>query len=270
LIEVLLPGGVPAGGERRQDAVLRPVSGADEAFLLEGDALSPVERTTALLARCVARVGAVDSPGEDGVRALAAGDREALLLHLRRVTLGERLELLLCCPDCGAELDLDLSVRELLVPSYADWAPEHTLELDGIRVRFRLPTGADLEAAARVAVVDLERAPRLVLERCVLSVDGTDTLPASAGDALSRRMAELDPQAELVLEMPCAECGHHFSVQLDAGELLARELAGRSDVLLREIHLLASHYGWAESELLAMSSRRRRRYAAFLTEAIAG
>ena len=264
--EVTLPGGVLVDGERRRDAALRPVAGADEALLLESDALAPVERSTLLLGRCVVRLGPLESPGDAAVRGLAAGDREALLLHLRRLTLGERIDLVLSCPACDEALDLELPTRALLVPSYDEWAPEHELEMEGARVRFRLPNGGDLEAAARVAVVDPERAARTVFERCVLAP--TDGLSPEAVAALSQRMAELDPQAELALEMPCPECGHRFTVVLDAGDLLARELAGRSDVLLREIHLLASHYGWSESELLAMTSRRRRRYVAYLAEAI--
>ncbi len=102
----------------------------------------------------------------------------------------------------------------------------------------------------------------------MLAAEGALELPRAAADAVAARMAELDPQAEVVLDMPCAICGHRFTVTVDAGELLARELADRADVLLHEIHLLALHYGWQESELLEMGTRRRRRYVAYLAEAI--
>src|SRR5215203_6056479 len=242
-----MPGGVAVDGRRRRDAALRPVVGADEAFLLDADALAPVERSTVLLARCLVRLGPWDEFGEEHVRGLAAGDREALLLQLRRLTLGDGLE---------------------LVPPYEDWAPEHSLVVDGTSISFRLPTGGDLEAAARVGAVDPGRGARLVLERCILAVDGATELSPAAAGAVAARMAELDPQAEIVLEMPCAACGHVFSVPLDAGALLARELADRAEVLLQEIHVLALHYGWPESELLEMGTRRRRRYVAYLAEAV--
>jgi hypothetical protein len=267
-VEVTMPGGVAVDGRRWRDAALRPVVGADEAFLLDADALAPVERSTVLLARCLARLGPWEPAGDEHVRGLAAGDREALLLELRRLTLGDRLELVLSCPACDEALALDLRVTDLLVPPYEDWAPEHSLVVDGTRVAFRLPTGGDLEAAARVGAVDPARGARLVLERCVLHVDGASELLRAATDAVAARMAELDPQAEIVLEMPCAVCGHVFSVPLDAGSLLARELADRAEVLLQEIHLLALHYGWPESELLEMGTRRRRRYVDYLAGAV--
>ena len=267
-VEVTMPGGVAVDGRRRRDAALRPVVGADEAFLLDADALAPVERSTVLLARCLVRLGPWDEPGEQHVRGLAAGDREALLLQLRRLTLGDGLELVLSCPACDEMLGLDLRGADLLVPPYEDWAPEHSLVVDGTSISFRLPTGGDLEAAARVGAVDPGRGARLVLERCVLVVDGATELAPAAAGAVAARMAELDPQAEIVLEMPCAACGHVFSVPLDAGALLARELADRAEVLLQEIHLLALHYGWPESELLEMGTRRRRRYVTYLAEAV--
>jgi hypothetical protein len=271
-VEVTIPGGVAVDGGRRRDAALRPVAGADEAFLLDADALAPVERSTLLLSRCLVRLGPWGPPGEDDVRALAAGDREALLLQLRRLTLGDRVDLVLSCPACEEALGLDLSVGDLLVPPYDAWAAEHSVAVAGERISFRLPTGGDLEAAARVGAVDPGRGARLVLDRCVLGLDGGGApaaeLSPAAADAVAARMAELDPQAEIVLEMPCAVCGHVFTVPLDAGALLARELADRGQLLLHEIHLLALHYGWPESELLEMGTRRRRRYVAYLAEAV--
>src|SRR5215203_6486123 len=194
----------------------------------------------------------------------------SLLLQLRRLTLGDGLELVLSCPACEEALGLDLLVRDLLVPPYEDWAPEHSVAVAGVSISFRLPTGGDLEAAARVGAVDAGRGASLVLDRCVLGVDGAGPagLAPAAVEAVAARMAQLDPQAEIVLEMPCAVCGHVFSVPLDAGALLARELADRAEVLLQEIHLLALHYGWPESELLEMGTRRRRRYVAYLAEAV--
>src|SRR5215217_7748398 len=116
-----LPGGLWLDGVRHREAALCPLSGDDEAFLLEtSGALLPVQRTTALLARCTRRLGPLSPVAAETVASLTAGDREALLLHLRRLTLGERLQCVLGCPNpgCGERLDLDLRVSDLLVPPY--------------------------------------------------------------------------------------------------------------------------------------------------------
>lgn len=258
-VEVTLPGGLFVEGERRQDALLRPLTGEDEAFLLEGaEGLSPAARTTALLARCLERLGPLEPVDAEAVRGLTAGDREALLLELRRLSFGERLEVVLACPEpgCGEAMELELRVGDLLLAPYEEALPEY--EADGSR--FRLPTGDDLEAAAAAARDGVEAGVRLVMERCVLAGD-----PGERVDAL---MAELDPQADIELELACPACGHAFTVAFDAGDFLAREVGRDSDSLLREIHLLGLHYHWPESDLMAMTPRRRRRYLNHLAEAL--
>jgi hypothetical protein len=256
-VEVTLPTGLWVDGRRRQDAALRPPTGDDETFLLEeAEGLSPARRTTALLARCVVRLGPYEPPEPEHVRSLTAGDREALLLHLHRLAYGERLDCLLACPDpeCGERLDLELRVGDLLLAPYEEARAEH--EADG--VRFRVPSGGDLEAAADHAAAGLDAAELVLLERCVLE--------GRPDEALDDLLGELDPQADLRLDMTCPACGRAFSVAFDAGDFLARELARDADALLREIHLLALHYHWPESELRAMPPRRRRRYLAVLAE----
>jgi hypothetical protein len=258
-VEVTLPGGLFVEGERRQDALLRPLTGEDEAFLLEDAAgLSPAARTTALLARCLERLGPVEPVDANAVRALTAGDREALLLELRRLSFGERLECVLSCPDpaCGEAMEVELRAGDLLLAPYEDARPEYDEEA----ARFRLPNGGDLEAAAVAARDGVEAGVRLVLERCVLAGE-----PGAGIDAL---MAELDPQADIELELVCPACAHAFTVAFDTGDFLVREVGRDSDSLLREIHLLGLHYHWPESELMAMTPRRRRRYLNHLAEAL--
>src|ERR1700681_1909392 len=54
---IVLPGGFWLDGVHHREAELHPLSGADEAFLLETGTLTPARRTTALLARCLTRLG---------------------------------------------------------------------------------------------------------------------------------------------------------------------------------------------------------------------
>jgi hypothetical protein len=248
-----LPHGLWADGVRRCDAELRPLTGADEEFLLDaGSSLLPAERTTALLERCLLRLGPHAPAGAEQVRSLVVGDREALLLQLRRLTLGDRLLCVATCPACGEQLDVELRVGDLLLEPYGD-APERH---EGLGVVYRAVTGADQEAGARLARDDLAAAERAVLGRCVEAGELTD---AVARD-LPALLADADPQAQLVLRTACAACGEGFAVDLDVGAYLERELAGERDALYREVHVLASHYHWSEAELLALTPAKRRRY----------
>lgn len=272
--EVTLPGGLWLGGAHHRQAELRPVAGADEVLLAEARAASPARRVTRLLGRCLTRIG--DAPvREETVRALTVGDREALLLHLRRLTLGEAMPCVLACPDCGEKLDLDLRVGDLLLPPYA--APRASWEtvVEGrYRVRFRLPAGGDQEAAADCLDRDgAEAAAALLLRRCVESVeeDGGRTVedwPAAVARQVPARMAELDPQAEIALDLACPACGRRFSALFDTAAYFLGELAGEPARLFRQVHSLALHYHWSEPEILALTPRRRRTYLDLLAEAL--
>ena len=90
-VEVVLPGGFPDDAGWQRTATLRPFSGADEAYLADLPPGPPAARTTALLTRCLDRLGTSTAVTPDTVRELIVGDREALLLHLRRLAFGERL-----------------------------------------------------------------------------------------------------------------------------------------------------------------------------------
>jgi hypothetical protein len=269
---ITLPHGVFAKGRLVRDAELRAPTGWDEVYLAEeAGELTGLERTTAVLERCVTRVGA-ERATVPALRSLTAGDREAILLHLRAAAFGDRLSCVVDCPECSSRMDVELSVAELLVPPYADPQERYatTFIADGRRcdVSFRLPTGADLESATGAA--NVEDAARRLLERCIetVTLDGepSDGLPVDASGEVSAAMARLDPQAELQLVMTCPECEQAFSAALDAATLLLEELTPTSDRLYQEVHALALHYHWSEREILGLDVPRRRRYLELLAD----
>jgi hypothetical protein len=227
-----LPHGVLRDGTRRCDALLRAPNGDDEAILAEllVDTSTP-ERASALLAHCVEELGG-QRAGLDDVRALVVGDREALLLHLRAAAFGERVACVVDCPACAQLMDLELAIGDLLVDGYADAAAEHRLTLGaGEAVRFRLPTGADLEAAARAT--DDESGAAMLLERCVL---GDRRLDDDARVALEEELERLDPQADLHIAAACPSCGEDVDATVDPAVLLIDELAASAEVRFRRAH----------------------------------
>jgi hypothetical protein len=178
-------------------------------------------------------------------------------------------------------MDLELRVSDLLVPPYEKPKPiyETTIEDNGaaVHVYFRLPTGADQEAAAALMPAEAE-AVELVLQRCVreITVEGETrdmspdrSLPDAVGERLPTLLSELDPQAELLFEVSCPICSHTFSALLDAAAYFLEEIRGRSAHLYREVHLLALYYHWSEAEIMGMSVAKRQRYLRLLEEVLA-
>lgn len=268
-IRVALPGGVWLGEEddapSRREVVLRGVTAADEVALLDTAARAPAERATDLLARCL-----VD--GDRIAPALSVGDREAVLLHLRRATISDTIEAILTCPSpvCGSRLELQLRTAQLLVEPYADIRREYDAAFDtqdgSYAVSFRLPTSGDLIDAAAIARDDPDRAASVILRRCVIRAarNGlgleTEALPPAVRSAVAAAMADRDPQAEIDLQLQCPACHFAFGIVFDVASFFLRELDDRASRLLTEVHALASHYHWSERDILQMPAWRRARY----------
>jgi len=275
---VTLPGGLWVGDVCQREAELLPLTGSDEAIMLDkGRVLSPAQRTTMQITRCLTRLGSIDHITPRLARSLTVGDREALLLHLRRLTFGDKVQSILNCPSptCGEKMEIDLKVSDLLHPPYADSKAVYETTVnqnnEACRVLFHLPTGGDQEDAGTVAMTNPEAAVDLLIKRCVEKVTTENGGPAEVqphliADQLSRAMLELDPQAELKLNLTCPYCGQSCSAFLDASTFLFQELVAASKHLFKEVHLLAFHYHWSENEILGLTPTRRHQYLELLDE----
>jgi hypothetical protein len=275
-VGVHLPGGVSLEQEWCHRAWLRPVTGWEEEFLLdEGRHMSVAARVTQLLARCLVRLGPVEPVGVEQVRQLTVGDREALLLHIRRITLGERVSCSLSCPNCAKKMDLDLLIGELLLSPYPHRKTIHTADIsdsdNSYRVTFRVPNGEDQEVIADSVSHSVDAAAELILRRCISQVDSIDAedltdLPPVVLRDLPGKMAALDPQAELLLDLICPECASGFEVPFDAGDYVCRELLLQEKEFYREVHALSWHYHWSEDAVLGLSRRKRHIYLELLSD----
>ncbi|HEX9647438.1 MAG TPA: hypothetical protein VGB88_08060 [Alphaproteobacteria bacterium] len=274
---VTLRHGLGRARTRHREAVVRALTGADEARLAElGPGASPAARATALIAATTAAIGKVAPVTEDDARGLTAGDRERLILSVYERTFAKPLEAVARCPaeGCGETLEFAFGVDEVLAepPARAPGDDARTLEVpvEGtvLKVRFRLARGADQEAAARIAGRDPARAADVVLEGCVLGVEdgaGRAVTPVSVladlRAPLAEAMARLDPEAETAVRAPCPACGADIVALIDAQSFVDNELS-RPGGIFGEVDRLARTYHWAEADILALSVARRRRYLA--------
>jgi hypothetical protein len=268
LSDVSLSGRSRIQGEQVRGAEFRDPAGNDElAACDDADALT-VEFATRLLASCVLtlRTNGGEVPASRGhVRALTAGDREIVLLALRRAAYGDRLDLVVTCPDvtCGAIMDVTLTVSDLLRGPVVTPTDRDT-DVTGIRP----VTGDDLHAVAACALDDPEAAVRRLAARCTGRDDGA-TLTAEELAAVESALEALDPHAEHELVLRCPECELTFTSSIDAGELLRQEMTASITELDLSVHLMASAYHWRERDIMALPIVRRRRYLRVLGEALA-
>jgi hypothetical protein len=259
---VLLPGGLMLQpNQTLSRASLRPLSGRDEEWLARHRDSPSAIRVTWLLNQCLVALDGVPVSSEL-VQRMLVGDREFLMLQLRRITLGDNVQAVVNCPTCGNKMDVDFRLDEIPVHAQRQKQANFTLELSERTVRFRLPTGGDQEA-----VVHLENAVEALVDRCVEDDGGT---PLSSGEceALGVEMGQLAPQVDVELDLTCPECSHSFILPFDMTAFFLDEVAVKANELLQEVHALASYYHWSESDILSLERGRRRAYLALLHEAL--
>jgi hypothetical protein len=201
---------------------------------------------------------------QEELERLSVGQRDGLLLALRRHLYGPTVLGVTSCPRCREQVEVSFDLADIAVDPPGDPREPIEVELGGYRVRARPPGAMDL-----VSVADARDHldPRTALiERCVLEA-GTEQGPMSAPDlppavvsCLASALAEADPQADVRLALGCPGCGHEWTAAFDIVAFLWAELDAWGYRVLGDVHVLASAYGWREADIVAMSEWRRTHY----------
>ena len=200
----------------------------------------------------------------DKLANLSIGRRDGLLLTLREQLFGPHLVSVASCPACGERLQLTFNVADIRTEAGETPAEPLMLHLDGYEACFRLPDSNDQAAIA--GCEDVAGGRRLLLTRCLLEVrhqkeeQPVDEVPEKILKAVSELMSQADPQADVQLDLTCPACAHVWSAAFDIVSYFWQEIDWWARRILRDIHFLASAYGWHEADILNMSARRRQFY----------
>lgn len=289
-----LPAGyIDADGAVHRDVELAPLSGREEELLSSSDYPTPV-LVTELLARCIKRIGSVIEVTPALVRELLVADRQYLLLGLRQLTFGDRVQATLPCPwpGCGKGVDIDFQLSQIPVAPIQRLQRYYELEADDLstaeslalglqteaklQLRYRLPNGGDQEALLANTYPAEAEALSMLLSRCLQygdehkqpSPEWCAHLPARIRQQIEREMEIRAPALDLTMEARCPECEREFLAPFELQDFFFGELRINTDLLYREVHYLAFHYHWSEQEIMAMPRDRRRRYLEILSDEI--
>jgi hypothetical protein len=192
--------------------------------------------------------------------ALPLAARNLLLLRMRQLSFGPQLEGTGTCPHCAGVLEFTLPLTAVIANleqrsgiDCVEW------DEDGKRLRLRSANTADLLSSLQEP--SAEAAEELVLTRCT----SVDNAPAERQElaglqGVRARFEQLNAAAELRCALTCPQCSRSSTLDLDITRFLWLEVCHAARQLLRDVHALASGYGWSEREIASMSPRRRAAY----------
>jgi hypothetical protein len=201
----------------------------------------------------LASLGWVDTP--EALAATTIGQTDRLLFALRIMLFGATLDCVAVCPSCAELLEFTVAAADIVPPAPAG-AAECVGLLDGL-LECRPPVNSDV---AELAGGSGPVGSRQLLAHCVLRGRvALAQLSEADCDRALRQLAEADPCSCIEMAIDCA-CGHRWTDEFDIRSYLLTELTDWAAGTLRDVHRLASRYGWSEVEILRMSPWRKRIY----------
>jgi hypothetical protein len=238
----------------------RVPSNSDLIALWErGTGQHAVDRALLLLAACS------PSESQEDLARLSIGARDVRLLEIYERLFGPSLDAFAHCPACYEPLEYTLSTHELAKASSSPTELQPLVVDHGpVSLRLRLPNSLDFRAIS--TCTEPELAVKMLAERCIdeATIDGQAVshidLPSDLTETISSALAAADPGAEMLIDLNCAVCSHAWQVTLDMERFLWSKISATAKRLLRDVHALASAYGWRESDILALSTVRRHTY----------
>ena len=226
---VSLPGGyVEFDGTVYTDAEVRELTGADEEAIVK--ILEPGKALLAILNRGTVSVGGKKADKEI-LTSLLSGDRESLLLAIRRATFGDEVSIISSCPKCAVEqtFDIDLS-KDVKTKELEDKVNDRTFVMNTRQgtVRVLLPTGDVQEKIINSTNKNTAELDTILLTGCVVEINDIPIMNPSQIRNLGMQdrrnilleIAKRNPGPLLnEIKKTCSDCGSEVELPLTLAEL---------------------------------------------------
>lgn len=134
------------------------------------------------------------------LKQLLIGDRDAILLGIRRATYGDTIQLDgWVCPSCGESSDIEIPMADIPVREYTEKIFTVPLRKGG-EVEVKLANGGDQLAVWNDVKLNAKERDSLLLSRCLVSItdkDGNKRQAAGQAGGIARRLSVPDRAAIL-------------------------------------------------------------------------
>ena len=223
-----LPGGyISQDGTVVKTAEVRELNGSDEEAISKAG--SKAKALGVLLQRGLVKVGTEDATKEM-LDSLLSGDRDAILIGIRKVTFGDELKAMVHCYSCNEDQETVVTLSEDVPVRSLDDLKGRSWVIDTKRgpVAVGLPNGLVQKKLMDNADKTAAEINTLLLSGCVISVNGTPSMGAHT--VLSLGMTDRASIVDEIIEnnpgprlgevkKACKACGEDMNLPLSLLDL---------------------------------------------------
>lgn len=232
---VELPAGwISPNGSVVKTALVRELNGYDEERLSRVNPVqNPAKFVTELLVLATDDLGGV-KPTRTMLTELLLGDRDALVLGIRKATYGPKIDFKLSCDKCDNESDIviDITDPEDIPVVLMEEPTQRTFEVKlrrGIAKVTLLTGGAQEVFSENIGKKTQAEVNSLMLAKSVIEIDGIATfgsedsvraLSMSDRETIQEFLADHQPGPQFKsIWVPCATCGEKYSIGLGLSDM---------------------------------------------------
>jgi len=226
--EVTLPGGFIDGGEVVKTVEVRELNGVDEEAIAKASTTG--KALNVLLQRGLVKIGSREVKRDDFDN-LLSGDRDAILIGIRRITFGETLDFSINCLSCNETQPVSIDLGEdIPMKTLDDPIADRTWSVETKQgyVTVSLPTGITQKKLLENSDKTSAEINTLLLAGCVMSVNGQPSMGVST--VLNLGMADRSKIIEQILDKNpgprlsevskvCKACGETIPLPLSLVDL---------------------------------------------------
>jgi len=226
--EVQLPGGFVDNGALVTTVEVRELNGVDEEAIAKASTTG--KALSILLQRGLVKIGPREATSAD-LDNLLSGDRDAILVGIRKITFGETIELGTQCGSCGVEQEVSIDLTDDVPVKKLDDAisdREWRVKTKKGYVTVGLPTGITQKKLLENADKTAAELNTILLAGCVLAVNDEPSMGAST--VLSLGMQDRSKIVEEIIsrnpgprlgevKKACKACGEFIALPLSLVDL---------------------------------------------------
>lgn len=243
---VELPGGLIKNEKLIRTATVRELTGEDEEALARASQSLNLFHFIDRLLQCgVVRIG--DLPAgqtEEILKELLVGDRETLILGIRRATYGDVIELKEWkCPECGGASDLSLKIED--IPSSKLDNPRQELNFrvslkNSREASVRLANGSDQVALFEDPSLTQTERETILLSRCIMTITDAGGIGVSmAGFPSLARTLSIPDRHKILRELTKRQPGPKYD-----DIIIKHQTCGKEVPVILGIGDLFLDFGW--------------------------